>query len=452
MKHNMNPELLRNLWLEMTPHRLIAMPLILAALFFVIYLIAQQSAIPVIKSVSMLMYFLLALFWGTRLAGESIINEIRDYTWDTQRMTAITPWTMTWGKLFGSTVYAWYGAIICLLVYAAVSTAEFGAGILKIVIACLLAGVLTQSIAMLSSMFAMERKYTRKRTTSVVFLVVGAALLVPALKFAFSDAPLTELAIQWYGMSPMSLDFALFSLLVFCFWSILGLYRKMRAELQYRNRPFVWLAFNVFCAAYLAGFVGQQDFSVDAVYTVRLFVAFFTVLILTYAALLIETKNPLVFRRLLLSARVQHWPTVLQNTNAWLANLPLLLLLLILISSLNFGDVKGVVFDYFGKSLAVSLMVFLLRDIALFIFFNLGEKARRADITVIVYLVALYWLLPTMLAGVQVPWLASMFMPYVQTYPVVTIVAGIVQLGFLAAMVRQRWLRNFPRETATAAS
>ncbi|MGD8642238.1 MAG: hypothetical protein PVG89_16490, partial [Gammaproteobacteria bacterium] len=122
----MNPEFQRNVWLELTPHRVVSMPAVLVAVFFLVYLIAGDRYPDPLRITAMTIFFLLTLLWGSRLAGEALVNEVQDRTWDQQRMSSISPWSMSWGKLFGSTVFTWYGAAICLLAYfiAAIQSGE----------------------------------------------------------------------------------------------------------------------------------------------------------------------------------------------------------------------------------------------------------------------------------------------------------------------------------------
>ncbi|HEU0264151.1 MAG TPA: hypothetical protein VFR01_00325, partial [Geobacterales bacterium] len=97
-----NPEFRRNLWLEMTPYRLVGMPLVLAPLFYLVGKINDFDSKSLVGT-AVSLYFILAILWGTRLASEAVLSEIRDQTWDSQRLSAISPWQMTWGKLFGAT-------------------------------------------------------------------------------------------------------------------------------------------------------------------------------------------------------------------------------------------------------------------------------------------------------------------------------------------------------------
>src|SRR3954447_19334004 len=98
----MNPEFLRNLWLELTPRRVALMVGILGLIFFAV-IVAGGSQYSLFGSAQWL-YYLFVVFWGSRNAAMGVVGEIRDRTWDQQRLSALSASTMTWGKLFGSTI------------------------------------------------------------------------------------------------------------------------------------------------------------------------------------------------------------------------------------------------------------------------------------------------------------------------------------------------------------
>src|SRR5258706_424724 len=103
----MNPEFRRNLWLELTPHRLIAMPLLLVLVLALVYYLTDAGKHESVATAAAVMAGGLLAVWGARSAGESVIEEVRARTWDAQRMSAIGPWAMTWGKLFGAAAFSW---------------------------------------------------------------------------------------------------------------------------------------------------------------------------------------------------------------------------------------------------------------------------------------------------------------------------------------------------------
>ena len=109
-----NPEFRRNLWLELSLHRLVVTPIVLGVIFTIAYLgTATIGAHPgddrpfeSLTNVARWTYFAIVFLLGGRLACASVIRECRDRTWDGQRMSALGPWAMTWAKLFGSTAFA----------------------------------------------------------------------------------------------------------------------------------------------------------------------------------------------------------------------------------------------------------------------------------------------------------------------------------------------------------
>ncbi len=107
----MNPEFRRQLWLEITPQRLIIMPLVLAS----IATLNSNAGNIFGPHLGVKIYLVFMLVWGTRRAISSLADEIRDKTWDTQKMSALSAWDMTMGKMFGGTIFVWYGGAICLI-------------------------------------------------------------------------------------------------------------------------------------------------------------------------------------------------------------------------------------------------------------------------------------------------------------------------------------------------
>lgn len=93
----MNPELRRNLWLEFSLHRLIGMPAVLALLFALFGSFGGAWRERVFTA-ALWGFVILAHFWGTRQASAAVTDEVRDRTWDWQRLSALSPWQMTWGK------------------------------------------------------------------------------------------------------------------------------------------------------------------------------------------------------------------------------------------------------------------------------------------------------------------------------------------------------------------
>jgi len=135
-----------------------------------------------INTTTTVIYYLLTLVWGTRLAGDALINEIRDHTWDQQRMTSISPWSMAWGKLFGITIYVWYGAVICLAVFTVTASLVGQTDIIKNLIIMVSIGVLAQGVAMLMSLPSISKKRELNRTSTNSFIIHWCHCRVPVYK------------------------------------------------------------------------------------------------------------------------------------------------------------------------------------------------------------------------------------------------------------------------------
>ena len=98
----MNPELRRNLWLELAPKRVLAMVLIIG-LIVVMVTPWQRS------DRSWVLYFIALAFgvgYGPHLAAQSVIGEVVQRTWDAQRASALSAWQMTLSKILGGTAFA----------------------------------------------------------------------------------------------------------------------------------------------------------------------------------------------------------------------------------------------------------------------------------------------------------------------------------------------------------
>jgi len=426
-----NPEFLRNVWLELTPHRIVGMPAALVAVFFLVYLLADINYLDPLRTTAMVIFFLLTLLWGTRLAGEALVNEVQDKTWDQQRMSSISPWSMSWGKLFGSTVYTWYGAAICLLMYIFAAFKLHQPEVITTVLFMVVVSVFSQSIALLTSLQTVK---TYNRSASTGFMMAGILVSIPLLNLGLRDLGM----VHWYDNYYRTFNFSLVSIACFTGWSLLGIHRRIRQELQFRNTPAYWFAFCVFTAFFLAGFASTSAFS-EGVITARLLVAYLTFVLLAYGMMMAEDKNPVLIRRITAALQVRNWQNVFENTPAWLVTLlgvyALSLVLLVHNPTLTkfFPETLGI------RSVVIAVALFLTRDILIFVFFNISSNRRRADVTAVFYLMMLYWLLPSILNALNLSSLNAVFLPFGPHNEMVSIVAAVIQVAVLLYLSIRRW-------------
>ncbi len=110
----MNPELRRNLWLQFSILRLILPPVAIGIVLLLVWLVSAHSLTAVAASAEWF-YLLIILLWGTRRAADLVAEEVAGGTWDSQRMSALGAWQMTWGKFIGGISYVWYAAGIAFI-------------------------------------------------------------------------------------------------------------------------------------------------------------------------------------------------------------------------------------------------------------------------------------------------------------------------------------------------
>jgi hypothetical protein len=403
----MNPEFRRNLWLELTPRRMILAAVLLALAFFAAAASGGRVWNP--ATVATWIYYGVVVLWGSRNAALSVVGEIRERTWDAQRLSSLGAGAMTWGKLFGATIYNWYVGGICLAVILAHTIASAGIVTALIDFVYFLAiGVVAQAAAFLASLIAVSRRQSHSRAEIFLYQLAGIAAAIaafwvwetadPAGSILAGNAPTRF--IVWWGHAFDARPFLLVSLALFTAWTLAGCYREMRLELKMANGPLVWLGFLIFIGVYAAGFDrwlshSPQTASWDAV-ALRLGLAASTFATLTYIAVFLEPKNRVHFRWLgtqLVQGRIFRMLWGLQSFMMSYGATALVSALLMWWLWAHAGDALGTI------ALIAAGLGFITRDVALFVLLHALPGGRRWDVTAVLALLALYLLIPAILNG-----------------------------------------------------
>lgn len=440
---NVNPEFRRNIWLEITPYRLVGMPLILLAVFYLTWLSEKDDLTNVTATTSMALFFIISLIWGTKLSSESITNEIRDHTWDGQRMSAITPWSLSWGKLFGSTIFTWYGAAICLLVYLVSASGKSPETVFKTILISVLVALLAHSISILSSLVALqkERKYYKSHTAA--FLLIGIMVALPFFNMTYDSKEI----VKWYGLPFAKIDFTLLTLLAYAAWAVYGIYNLMRIELQMKNSPWPWLGFVLFLMVHLSGFFHESRRNAadafGAVYP-PLVSAFYIAGITAYLTAFTERKDFLSLHNLVRLAEAGNLRGLLLRAPRWLLSLPLAMAAGTAAIVYPFADYTAGAVTVF--SLLAASMAFIMRDFAVMIFFNLGRKGKRADMMTMLYLAVAYGLLPAILGALQMKSATVLFWPRPEMNPVAVLAAPFAEAALAGYLMYRRWRQRLAEE------
>jgi len=435
-----NPELLRYLWLEMTPHRVLATPLVLASVFGLVHLLSD-GARDAMATLAWWIVAVLGVLLGARATSEAVASEVVDGTWDQQRLSSVAPWSMTWGKLLGAPVFTWYAIALCLAPLVFGATARMSRGEALEQAALLGVSVLfAHAVGLLASVHVAAGGRLRPDRRARGLHLVGGLATLPMLAIAypvFIDGWRGSRA--WFGIAIDMRPFIWCTFAAFTAWAVIGCHRLMRAELQLRNGPLAWIGFVAFCMLWVAGLAwhdgkltaGVLSLQVPALSTAGVVAAHLTALALGYAALFTEAKDPVTLRRLLAALRAGAARGVLESLPRWTWSVPLGLLTVA--AATGAGG---------GLALGVSSLAFFVRDAGIVTLLNLGARRERADAAALLYLALLYGVAPLIVQGVT-PWrMAGWLVPLPDGSLMLALVPPALQAVLVWALVRLRWART----------
>jgi len=433
----MNPELRRNLWLEFSLHRVIAAPVVIALAVLLIVASDSKSPLDSIASVAAYGYVVMVLFWGAKLAGGSVIEEVRDRTWDAQRMSSITPWRMTWGKLLGAPSFAWYVGSILLVIYV-ICGSWMDIPVARYAALMVCAALMLHAIALNASVLA-ARNVAPGRGSGVLIILVILFVLIFLRSFAPDN--LTQ-QMTWWTITLPRIDFLLYSNAVFGSWAVLGAYRSMCDELEIRTTPWALSSFIVFTAAYLAGFATSGKNHPGAFFAVMA-CGVVTAMVFVYLLLPVEKSGAGAWQRLRARVRGQQWLRAGQELPLWLVALAVGLVTALAATAASVGSgTRGTVSNDFLGSIGlapIALMLFAVRDAAIFQFFALARQPRRVVAATLFYLLLLYGLLPGLLKASGAGVVAHFVLPPLTDSPAYTTAVMAVQAAAAIALAYARW-------------
>ncbi|MGD0958310.1 MAG: ABC transporter permease [Methylomonas sp.] len=426
---NLNPELQRQLYLECSGSRLIGVPLTLWLIFTLCYYIDGYQLGGFTARAAFTLYMLITLLWGARQCMDSMLEEIREHTWDIQLLSALQPWRLVFGKLLGSTVMVWYAGLLCLTIYS-LATPDKNSLPIQLFY-CLGAGLFVQSASLLLGQLAAQRGQT-KAGTLFLPVIIGFFYIAPKLTgiSSFSDVNKylwAENDILWYGMR---FDAGLFypaSLLLALFWSYAGNIRLMTRALGMRCLPWVWLAFNVCLLIYTGGFsTSEYGFALSG---------FLVSAALIYTGLFINADNvrSILYIRGFIEAKSLR--RCAEELPLWCISFavaaPFALQL-----SLSAAPITALttLFHFYPA----PLLLLILRDCGLYLFFSLDKNPQRALGRTLLSLALLYAIIPGIFSFSSQIWLASLVFPLWADTPESAMVSAIVQIALLGRLLFKR--------------
>ncbi|HEY3695709.1 hypothetical protein [Phenylobacterium sp.] len=396
----MNPEFERNLWLEAAPGRIAWAGVALGVIYGLTALSSARAPEllgAALGTAGVVVFGACGLIWGARAAGGSVLNEIGDRTWDFQRLSALDPWSMTWGKLFGAASLAWLCALTGLaMVGVSLAWRERPDAVTTPLFMVALA-LLVQAICMAAALIGVRKARAEGRTARSAG-VAGGLLIGVVLLFGVATsegfqhgAGLSDLSrlfssrgdVAWWGLVVPASGFRLAAAAAFAAWALAGAWRLMRLELQMQNAPLVWPAFLVFLAAFTGGLVYPGGGLPAAQLTGALVCA-----LCAYAAAFAEPADRVRLRLFASSVAHRAWTRALRLAPA--AIWPVVLAVLLTAKAFATAAITG--HWEIGPQLwqAAGLMAFMLRDLGVIAFHRFGPRPQRGDFGAVLTLALLY--------------------------------------------------------------
>src|SRR5690606_18162011 len=139
-----------------------------------------------------------------------------------QRMSALTPWRMTWGKLFGACSVAWIAGAGCLAVYV-VGAAGSEEHVLATVLLAVGGALLVHALALVGALALVPRAARAKASMGGRLLALLAALGWAYFALVTREAD----QVVWYARSYPKAAFLAVVVASLAAWAVLGATRMM---------------------------------------------------------------------------------------------------------------------------------------------------------------------------------------------------------------------------------
>ncbi|HTK84214.1 MAG TPA: hypothetical protein VL625_03935 [Patescibacteria group bacterium] len=405
MKLTANPELDRNLWTEFSWGRVIGGPIVIAGLVW--FFGSHEIDVPktIIGTVQSMAYAVLYL-WGCHSIAGALPSEMRNQSWDLQRMSALSSWSITWGKLLGPASYQWYCTFVMLLIYLACvmvqhpGPIQFAKLVIEVPAVFLACGFLAHGVSFLCSINTSMARHDFFST--LIGAGFGSFALISALQYVGYNTGAGYImqlppAMHWNGMLVDQSHLAFGSIAFFSFWAVMGAQRMIRARLQYKNTPIMWALFQVTFLIYVTGFFDQLAIFAEkeTIAMSKATFCFFFLAFSTYIGAFSNADNLSGYKRLAAAYRKQATMDFFTALPPWVVSaagmIPALAAVFVFApGEMLAGHKQGL------EMLCLSVTFLVVRDSAVFHLLFLSGRIRHVGFYLLVYMFLLYFLLPIM--------------------------------------------------------
>ena len=408
-----NPEFIRNTWTELTAKKLAAMPLMLITVYLMAYILGETWPFSFLPEIAIGFYVVLTYIWGTRLEAETVVKEINANTWSFQVMTSMSPFKMAIGKIFGSTIYIWYGNFICFALYilafhlhADRLPQTMPGTLFTNVLLFILFALAAQILPLLLSLHSIRWRHFFEKFDVTFFQFTGFAMIFPLYKVMGSDG-----GILWYGTYFPVKEAAAIFLGIFIIWGFIAVINQIKTEFGQEPYPVSWFLFTLSLVAVLFGFNDYAAPNPLTAYEGSL-LSFFAVLCITYLTLCGESNMALRPHMVLKYYRTRQFKRLFMIMPRSLITIPIIIALAFVLST-EFGQLKAELGN--GMSFMVwAMIMFMLRDFCFIYLWSLFAQGNEKETTVVPVLISLatYTIVPVLFRHFDLNIFCPFFMPY----------------------------------------
>lgn len=494
MKYIISPEFHRNIWLRFSPFSLISAPVLLCLIAFVCVNSGGQNATPdagygVLANAMLGIFFIVVIIAGNYEAGTALQDEVRNNTWDFQRMSSISAARLAFGKLFGATAYHWYFGLLALCFFAygyenyqvQPHYWRYAGGppppepvvpddsLPVVLIYVVLAGLMGHALAFVSGFYDMvtlaarggSRGKTPKGVNSFILGLIcsGWVFSTIAMNAAthLQRGRMRE-TVDWLGNTYQTSWFIPLTLLFFLFWFMVGAYRLARAELMHSQTPVAWLLFTCASVFWVSGFMHQGSelaMKSEVGFFGPLLIGFILMAMITYCTMLNESHDLRRYGRFWNYLKLGQLRRMLENTPKWIVTAPVTLALyvafLLYAASLPVEG-NSTLPDF--ACLLLALMLFMVRDGFAVHAIHQAVRRRGVGFVILFYYAMAYIILPlvTFVAlgqkaekvletvfdharSGELKQMGGFFFPLYSGDPTISVFPGLLQAGIAAGLL-----------------
>ncbi len=430
-----NPEFTKNLKLEFNSTRVIIPLVILALISWISW--SSSNHIPSsqfedpdfgkAKNLYIWLYgfgFFFTIVWGGYLAANSIVEEVKQKTWDFVRLSSLPPAHIIAGKLIGSNFAIWLvslGVVIPLVLFCGsilipdqFTHLHKQQTLALLAVTLILWALFSHTAALYLGLTQLKDRQIRSGSFTIVLPIlllgiwIGASIVncfddyyqvykiylgsktyIPPNAIVVNDSYMRSIdTIGWYGfqVAPLALIASLLALA--CAWSLIGTYRLLRSKLLYKDSPWVWVAFLLCASVVLAGF---QDLNSDNNPLASL-LAWATVvsIISILATCLDEARQTVRYRACAAFFMSGQYKEALRIIPLWILSFAFMIVSAALIIPMTNSPTESLL-------LFLSYLGFMCRDLLVIHAISWSSKIRRPIVGVALYFTLVYGLLPPVL-------------------------------------------------------